>query len=273
VSPPPFRAEVGCELVFDVPERATLALQVAVAATAGTREREHLTVELDGTPVPSLEVAVEHGGRVHLVRCGAGSLAITYGALVLPAAADEGAPDEAAVLVALRQSRYCPSDTLDGFADLELGGLPDDAERGRAIGRWVHGRLRYEAGGSGPLDTAVETLLSGQGVCRDFAHLTIALCRAVGVPARLVAVYAPGLSPMDFHAVAEVAAGGRWEVVDATQMAPRPSLVRIATGRDAADTAFATTTDGSAELMSYQVVASTDGDLPTDDHDVAIALA
>jgi hypothetical protein len=78
---------------------------------------------------------------------------------------------------------------------------------------------------------------------------------------------------MDFHAVAEVAAGGRWEVVDATQMAPRPSLVRIATGRDAADTAFATTTDGSAELVSYQVMASTDGDLPADDHEAAIPLA
>jgi transglutaminase-like putative cysteine protease len=269
----PFRAEVGCELVFDIAERATLALQVAVATTAGTRETEELTVTLDGVPIEPLEVSVEHGGRVHLVRCGAGTLAVTYAARVAPAVADEVAPDEAAVLVALRQSRYCPSDTLDGFADLELGGLPDDDERGRAIGRWVHARLRYELGGSFPLDTAVDTLLSGQGVCRDFAHLTIALCRAVGVPARLVSVYAPGLSPMDFHAVAEVAAGGRWEVVDATWLAPRSSLVRIATGRDAADTAFATTTDGSAELLSYQVTASTDGDLPTDDHAAAVALA
>lgn len=137
----------------------------------------------------------------------------------------------------------------------------------------MHARLRYELGGSAPLDTAVETLLSGQGVCRDFAHLTIALCRAVGVPARLVSVYAPGLSPMDFQAVAEVAAGGRWEVVDATRLAPRSSLVRIATGRDAADTAFATTTDGSAELLTYQVTAFTDTDLPSDDHAKAVSIA
>ena len=110
-------------------------------------------------------------------------------------------------------------------------------------------------------------------MCRDFAHLTVALCRAVGVPARFVSVYAPGVSPMDFHAVAEVATEGRWEVVDATQLAPRPTLVRIATGRDAADTAFATTTDGSAELISYGVTAFTDGDLPADDHTRRVELA
>ena len=204
---------------------------------------------------------------------GAGQLVVTYRAVVLPAEPIGEGPDDAAALVALRQSRYCPSDTLDGFADLELGALADGPERGRAIGRWVHSRLRYAPGGSGPLDTAIETLLSGQGVCRDFAHLTVALCRAVGVPARLASAYAPGVSPMDFHAVAEVAAGGRWEVVDATQLAPRSALLRIATGRDAADTAFATTTDGSAELTSYRVTAFTDGDLPTDDHTGPVELA
>ena len=268
----PSRAEVGCELVFEVVDHATLALQVAVATTAGAREVEELAITLDGAPLEPTEVDVEHGGRVHLVRSGPGSLAITYRAVVAPALPTGAGPDEAEALVALRQSRYCPSDTLDGFADLELGSLPDGPERGRAIAAWVHARLRYELGGSGPLDTAIDTLLSGQGVCRDFAHLTVALCRAVGVPARLVAVYAPGLSPMDFHAVVEVAAAGRWEVVDATQLAPRSSLLRIATGRDAADTAFATTTDGSAELMSYQVTAFTDGDLPLDDHTGPVEL-
>lgn len=267
----PVRAEVGCALEFEVADHATLALQVAVGSTAGKRELEELVVLLDGTPVDLTELAVGHGGRIHMVEVGAGHLRVDYRAVVHPAVAEPIAPDPAEILVALRQSRYCPSDTLDGFADLELGSLPDDADRGRAIGEWVHRRLRYEAG-SGPLDTAVDTLLSGRGVCRDFAHLTLTLCRAVGVPARLAAVYAPGLFPMDFHAVAEVAVEGGWVVVDSTRLAPRPSLLRIATGRDAADTAFATTVDGSVELTSFDVTAFTDADLPTDDHTGPVAL-
>ncbi|WP_407819008.1 transglutaminase-like domain-containing protein, partial [Staphylococcus aureus] len=87
-------------------------------------------------------------------------------------------------------------------------------------------------------DSAVDTLLAGAGVCRDYSHLTISLLRAVGIPARLVAVYAPGCDPMDFHAVVEANIDHVWRVVDATQLAPRSNLVRISTGRDAADTAF-----------------------------------
>ena len=85
----------------------------------------------------------------------------------------------------------------------------------------------------------------GQGVCRDYAHLTITLLRALEIPARLVAVYAPGLSPMDFHAVVEADVDGTWCVVDATRLAPTSSLVRICSGRDAADTAFLSLFGGS----------------------------
>jgi len=121
-------------------------------------------------------------------------------------------------------------------------------------------------GSSGPLDSAVDTLLAGEGVCRDFAHLTIALCRAQEIPARLVAVYAPGLSPMDFHAVVEARVEGRWQVLDPTRLAPRGALVRIATGQDAADTAFLSTFHGRAELVRTEVRPVIDGDLPADDH-------
>ena len=89
-------------------------------------------------------------------------------------------------------------------------------------------------------------------MCRDFAHLVIALLRARNVPARLVAVYAPGLQPMDFHAVVEAAIDGEWRVVDATTLAPRQSLVRIATGRDASDTAFLTVQSGRADLRQHE---------------------
>ena len=125
---------------------------------------------------------------------------------------------------------------------------------------------------SGPLDSAVDTLLAGEGVCRDFAHLTIALCRALRIPARLASVYAPGISPMDYHAVTEVLVGGTWYVFDSTRLAPRSELVRIATGRDAADTAFTTVLEGRAELVDSEVFASSQGDLAEDDHRQRVTL-
>jgi transglutaminase-like putative cysteine protease len=107
-------------------------------------------------------------------------------------------------------------------------------------------------------------LLSGTGVCRDFAHLVVALLRAVNVPARVVSVYAPGLNPMDFHAVAEAYVDGHWRVVDGTLLAPRQTLVRIATGRDAADIAFLDNHKGAITVNRLAVEAICDGDLPKD---------
>ena len=129
----------------------------------------------------------------------------------------------------------------------------------------MHRRLIYTSGASRPVDTAIDTLLAGQGVCRDYAHLTITLLRALEVPARLVAVYAPGLSPMDFHAVVEADVDGTWCVVDSTRLAPTSSLVRICSGRDAADTAFLTTLGGVARFETMTVTATTAGALPTPD--------
>ena len=173
----------------------------------------------------------------------------------------------------LRQSRYCPSDAMVGFAGAELGHLAPGPGLATAIAEWVFERLAYVLGMSTPTTTALETLAANAGACRDFAHLTIALCRARGVPARLAAVYAPGLTPMDFHAVVEARVDGVWQVLDATRMAPRSSLVRIATGRDAADTAFATTLAGDAELLTFEVTATTDGGLPNDDHRGSVTLS
>ncbi|SKY42777.1 transglutaminase domain-containing protein [Mycobacteroides abscessus subsp. abscessus] len=129
---------------------------------------------------------------------------------------------------------------------------------------FVEDRLDYIPGASDPIDGAVDTLLAGAGVCRDYAHLVVALLRALNIPARLVAVYAPGCDPMDFHAVAEALIEGQWVVVDATKLSPRQSLVRIATGRDAADTAFLDNHNGSISLDNYQVMATVRGELPID---------
>jgi transglutaminase-like putative cysteine protease len=109
-------------------------------------------------------------------------------------------------------------------------------------------------------------------VCRDFAHLAVALLRARDVPARVASVYAPGLSPMDFHAVAEALVDGTWRVVDATLLAPRSSLIRIATGRDAADTAFLTVIGGTVDLVGIDVSAVVDGALPADDPRELVSL-
>ena len=127
-------------------------------------------------------------------------------------------------------------------------------------------------GSSDPIDGAADTLLAGAGVCRDYAHLVIALLRAVNVPARLVSVYAPGCDPMDFHPVVEACVEGQWRVVDATCLAPRQSMVRIATGRHAADTAFLDNHKGAITLRSMKVTAIVDGVLPHDSIEDLISL-
>jgi transglutaminase-like putative cysteine protease len=278
---------VASDLGFAASDDVVVVLALAPATNAGEVLSERLDVTSDGPgPQPTVtELGGPDGSRMHVVRAGAGELLISYAATVRappppPVAAADVAGEEAAgglvdadAIIALRQSRFCPSDAISGFAAVEFGGLAPGADIARAVTDWVFERFAYEPGSSGPLDTAVDTLLSGAGVCRDFAHLTIALCRALGVPARLAAVYAPGLSPMDFHAVVEVRRGGLWEVHDPTRLAPRSSLVRIATGRDAADTAFATTLQGTIELITQSVFAVVEGDLPLDDHVQAVALA
>jgi transglutaminase-like putative cysteine protease len=272
---------VACNFEFEMSDAAVLALQVAPASTAGEVLDERLGVRLDGVDIGRSvsEVASSRGGRTHVISADPGRLAISYQAALRPqpAPAPPAATDEVVVdaeaIAALRQSRYCPSDAMTGFAAAELAGLEGGPDLARSVAAWVFERLDYRLGSSDTLDTAVDTLLAGGGACRDFAHLAIALCRALGVPARLVAVYAPGLSPMDFHAVVEARRGVGWELLDPTRLAPRSSLTRIATGRDAADTAFATTLRGQAELLSSEVIAIVDDDLPADDHVAPVSLA
>jgi len=259
---------VSCSLVADVLALATLELQVAVAAAQAT---EDLSVRLNGAPVPVRELAVDVGGRLHLADVPAGRLEVEYRAQVeqpLPVAQEQ--PLDRTVY--LRPSRYAPSDRMVALAraELDADAAPGDLLRDAAA--WVGRRLAYVPGSSTGIDGAVETLLAGAGVCRDYAHLTVALLRAVDVPARVVSAYAPGLSPMDFHAVTEALVDGTWCVADATLLAPRSGLVRIATGRDAADTAFLSSYGGEVRLEQLQVTAVVDGDLPADDLDVLVTM-
>jgi hypothetical protein len=238
-------------------------LQVAVARAPGLEVEERLVVEHGDRPLDHREVEAPHHGRQHLVALPPGLSVVSYDARV-GGRAERPPTDLGELSVYRRPSRYATSDTFGGFAASEFGHLAD-ADLLPAVSAWVGTRLTYAPGSSGPSDGASETLLTGAGVCRDYAHLVTTLLRALGVPARLVAVYAPGCDPMDFHAVVEAHVEDAWYAVDATALAPRASLVRIATGRDAADTAFMSTVRGNVALGACEVSAVADDGLPDDD--------
>jgi transglutaminase-like putative cysteine protease len=144
------------------------------------------------------------------------------------------------ILPFLLPSRFVSSDRLRMFALKEFGQMPIGHSRVNAICGWIHDHLTYQPGASDGETTADETLLKRAGVCRDFAHLGTAFCRALGIPARFVSCYAHGLVPSDFHAVFEAYLDGRWWMFDATRQANLDGLVRIGVGRDAAEIAFCT---------------------------------
>lgn len=144
------------------------------------------------------------------------------------------------ILPFLLPSRFVSSDRLTPFAQAEFGHLPHGYGRVTEICNWINTHIAYQRGASDEETTADESLLKRAGVCRDFAHLGTAFCRALGIPARFVSCYAYGLTPCDFHAVFEAYLEGRWWLFDATRQANLDGLVRIGIGRDAAEIAFST---------------------------------
>ncbi len=258
----PASRAVSCTIEMDVTETAELLWSVAVARGPEVAAEE-LSLTVDGTPVQVEEIEVADGGRLHLCTAPPGHLRLSYAAHVR-GAAEPAVVEPVDDIVYRRPSRYAESDELGPTAWAEFAGL-EGKELLDAVSSWVGTQLFYVSGSSRVTDGATQTLLHRQGVCRDFAHLVIALLRARNVPARLVAVYAPGLSPMDFHAVVEAAIDGQWRVVDATALAPRSGLLRISTGRDASDTAFLTVHSGRADLRTVEVTATADPELPADD--------
>ncbi|MEY2897574.1 MAG: hypothetical protein RL669_1843, partial [Pseudomonadota bacterium] len=148
------------------------------------------------------------------------------------------------VLTYIYPSRYCQSDRLGRLAIGEFGGLAQGYGRVQAISDWVRRRVAFTPNSSNSNTSAVDTLIEQRGICRDFAHLMIALCRAVSIPARFVTGTDfgadPALGPPDFHAYVEAYLGDRWYLFDPSGTAISMGLVRLGTGRDAADVAFAT---------------------------------
>ncbi|MBD0022525.1 transglutaminase [Gordonia pseudamarae] len=256
--------DVTAKLEVSVQAATEIEMQIAVARLPGLELTENLTVTLDDSPVEVEEIIDDHGSRIHRLQVDSGLIKVDYSASVTTPA------DPIPVAITdrstyLRPSRYAECDKFFGFAAGQFDSSLPDGELLNQVTAYVEDRLSYIPGASDPIDGAADTLLAGAGVCRDYAHLVVSLLRALNIPARLVAVYAPGCDPMDFHAVAEAIIDGQWVVVDATRLAPRQSLVRIATGRDAADTAFLDNHRGSINLDSYEVTATVRDGLPIDD--------
>ncbi|NWG74665.1 MAG: transglutaminase family protein [Rubrivivax sp.] len=193
------------------------------------------------------------GNRVLRLRAGPGPLHLSYAATVdlvhhfadpqqLPEVPVCRLPPE--VLGYLYPSRYCPSDRLGRLAIGTFGSMRQGHSRVQAIRDWVQSHVAFLQNTSNANTSAIDTLVDRVGVCRDFAHLMIALCRALSIPARFVSGtdYGadPALGPPDFHAYVEVYLGDRWYLFDPSGTAIPMGLMRLGTGRDAADVAFAT---------------------------------
>jgi transglutaminase-like putative cysteine protease len=152
----------------------------------------------------------------------------------------------------LYPSRYCQSDKLYRLANKMFGDIVNPFTKVIALTDWIHRNVEYLSGSTNSETSAFDTVTERQGVCRDFAHLGIALCRALTIPARYFTGYAYQLQPPDFHACFEAYLNGEWILFDATKLMPLNGMVKIATGRDAADTAIANIF-GDAELTSIVV--------------------
>ena len=143
------------------------------------------------------------------------------------------------VITYLNPSRYCQSDKLYRLAHNMFGYKKDDFEKVQALTYWIYLNVEYLSGSTNSETSAYDTVTQQSGVCRDFAHLGIALCRALTIPARYFTGYAYQLKPQDFHACFEAYINGQWLLFDATRLIPLNGMVKIATGRDAADAAVA----------------------------------
>ncbi len=151
----------------------------------------------------------------------------------------------------LMPSHYCPSEQFHAFVDAEFGNLAGGA-RIAAMRDWIESAFSYVPGSSHAQTTALDSFAQRQGVCRDFAHVLVTLARASSIPARFVSVYAPDVTPQDFHAVAEVYLEGSWHLIDPTGMAGADTMARIGVGSDASNVAFLTSF-GSMELINQSV--------------------
>jgi transglutaminase-like putative cysteine protease len=247
------RLNLSIDLWYEIANQASDFIFNIQAAQTG--HQKVVTESLDISPpvIPVLYSDTTYGNRFMRLKADPGPLTIRYAATVdidhyaeSPAHIEETPVSQlpSSVLPYIYPSRYCQSDRLRRFATREFGHLRQGYWRVQAIHDWVRLHTTFRSGSSNVSTSAVDTLIEQVGVCRDFAHLMIALCRAVNIPARFVTGIDygadPALGPTDFHAYVEVFMGNRWYLFDPTGISPPMGLVRIGTGRDAADVSFAT---------------------------------
>lgn len=246
------RIELQVELNYEVGDQgADFVFNIHAAHTASqTIKAESLT--LNQHVATTIEADRSTGNRYMRLTAQPGPLSLRYAATVDLAhhAADPGQIAEVPVrrlptevLGYIYPSRYCQSDRLVKLAIHEFGALWQGHARVQAIQDWVQRRVTFTSNTSNSNTSAIDTLIEQVGICRDFAHLMIALCRAVNIPARFTTGtdYGadPVLGPPDFHAYVEAYLGGRWYIFDPSGTAIPMGFVRFGTGRDAADVAFA----------------------------------
>jgi transglutaminase-like putative cysteine protease len=263
--------EHGCDFVFNIHAAHTERQRVV---------EEWLTLSQDVQPRVETDNATRN--RYLRVKARPGPLRLAYGATVELShlMAEPGGIAEvpvanlpAHVLGYVYPSRYCQSDRLHRFAMREFGQQWQGYSRVQAIRDWVLQRTTFASNTSNSNTSAIDTLLETAGVCRDFAHLMIALCRAINIPARFTTGIDygadPALGPTDFHAYVEAYLGDRWYLFDPSGTAIPMGFVRFGTGRDAADVSFATifgTVTSSAPRIAIEAVAGADGRLVKPHH-------
>jgi transglutaminase-like putative cysteine protease len=239
---------IDCELEYDVTQQTLFVFNLGVPTTPKQTVRAESVSSQPGVLIDEFADAAR-SNRFFRLDVPPGRLSIRYLATVdlhepevnLDAPETPLAQLPGEILQYVLASKYCEADRLFALACREFGQLAAGYGRVQAICRWIREHIAYEVGTSSPLTTARDVLANRAGVCRDFAHLAVALCRALNIPARFVTGYARYSDPPpDFHAVFEAYLGDRWYLFDPTELSPLDEIVRIGTGRDAADVAFAT---------------------------------
>lgn len=263
------RMKIDCQLEYELDGRCDFIFLIHASAGKGQALVEEDLRLTPGTRYRCYEDP-HSGNRFLRLAAEAGRFSVGYHALVerwidpVDTAAPEvpiaELPDD--VLRFLSPTRYCESDHLGPAALQIFGGMPPGHSRVQAVADWVHDHIDYRIGSTTSTTTARDVFVQRAGVCRDFAHLSVAFCRALNIPARVVGGYAMFAEPPpDFHAVFEAYLGGRWVLFDPTGMAPVEHLVRAATGRDAKDVAFATIF-GPARMLSMSPEVEVLEDVP-----------
>lgn len=241
------KLEAGCQLLFEATGPSPLILMLRPRSGMG---QQVIAGEFKFKPnIPWTEYSDSYGNLCQRLLVPAGSFCVTTRTLVETSDFIDTQPGTAFVPVQdlpsytlqfLLPSRYCQSDLLGDLAQEIVSGIASAYDQVDAIRSWLYTHLEYRYDTSTASTSAIDTAQSRVGVCRDFVHLGIALCRSLTIPARMVVGYLYQLEPMDLHAWFEAFIGYRWYTFDATQPKPRGNRVAIAYGRDASDVALAT---------------------------------